>query len=147
MKDTTVVASTAESDASKKEPPPVVTTPEEGVTKDGVTAADPNVAVGTTTTLPSGLPPGLSTSGVEESLTEAKAAENLVVEEKDEISAVYVGRVIGKGGEMIRDLQARSACRIDVDQNVPPGHPRWITVSIVLIVILKSPAVVCIQIF
>jgi len=127
VKDTTVVESTAESDASKKEPLPVVTTPEEGVTKDGVTAADPNVAVGTTTTLPSGLPPGLSTSGVEESPTEAKAAENLVVEEKDEISAVYVGRVIGKGGEMIRDLQARSACRIDVDQNVPPGHPRWIT--------------------
>jgi len=28
---------------------------------------------------------------------------------------------------MIRDLQARSGCRIDVDQNVPPGAPRIIT--------------------
>ena len=49
------------------------------------------------------------------------------VEERGEVSALYVGRVIGKGGEMIRDLQARSACRIDVDQNVPPGQPRVIT--------------------
>jgi far upstream element-binding protein len=40
---------------------------------------------------------------------------------------LYVGRVIGKGGEMIRDLQARSGCRIDVDQNVPEGAPRIIT--------------------
>ena len=53
--------------------------------------------------------------------------DNQVVEERGEISALYVGRVIGKGGEMIRDLQARSACRIDVDQNVPPGQPRVIT--------------------
>jgi KH domain len=30
-------------------------------------------------------------------------------------------------GEMIRDLQARSAAKIDVDQNVPPGQPRIIT--------------------
>ena len=29
--------------------------------------------------------------------------------------------------EMIRDLQARSSCRIDVDQNVPQGQPRVIT--------------------
>ena len=28
---------------------------------------------------------------------------------------------------MIRDLQARSGARIDVDQNVPPGLPRGIT--------------------
>lgn len=48
-------------------------------------------------------------------------------EEKGEVSSIYVGRVIGKGGEMIRDLQARSNCRIDVDQNVPPGAPRIIT--------------------
>lgn len=32
-----------------------------------------------------------------------------------------------QGGEMIRDLQARSAARIDVDQNVPAGLPRGIT--------------------
>lgn len=55
------------------------------------------------------------------------AVDNQVIEDRGEISALYVGRVIGKGGEMIRDLQARSACRIDVDQNVPPGQPRVIT--------------------
>lgn len=45
----------------------------------------------------------------------------------DTLSPAYVGRVIGKGGEMIRDLQARAGCRIDVDQSVPPGHPRLVT--------------------
>jgi len=50
-----------------------------------------------------------------------------ILEEKDHVAAMYVGRVIGKGGEMIRDLQARAGCRIDVDQNVPDGAPRVIT--------------------
>ena len=49
------------------------------------------------------------------------------VEEKDELSPLFVGRIIGKGGEMIRDLQARSGCCIDVNQNVPSGQPRIIT--------------------
>ena len=52
---------------------------------------------------------------------------NALLEETGNVSALYVGRVIGKGGEMIRDLQARSGCRIDVDQNVPEGAPRVIT--------------------
>ena len=50
-----------------------------------------------------------------------------IVEERGTVSALYVGKVIGKGGEMIRDLQARSGARMDVDQNVPPGQPRVIT--------------------
>lgn len=79
------------------------------------------------TTLPSGLPPGLPTSEGQPALVVAAPNPESVLEEKGEVSAVYVGRVIGKGGEMIRDLQARSACRIDVDQNVPPGQPRLIT--------------------
>lgn len=49
------------------------------------------------------------------------------VEESGQIAALYVGRVIGKGGEMIRDLQARSGAKMDVDSNVPPGQPRTIT--------------------
>jgi far upstream element-binding protein len=94
--------------------------------------------------LPSGLPPGMSAataaaveagnmttnpSAVIVSASGLSGAPNpeAVVEEKGEVSALYVGRVIGKGGEMIRDLQARSGCRIDVDQNVPPGQPRLIT--------------------
>ena len=52
---------------------------------------------------------------------------NAQLEETGNVSALFVGRVIGKGGEMIRDLQARSGCRIDVDQNVPEGAPRVIT--------------------
>lgn len=56
----------------------------------------------------------------------ASVVESSIVE-KGEVSTLYVGRVIGKGGEMIRDLQARSGCQIDVDQNVPHGAPRIIT--------------------
>ena len=77
--------------------------------------------------MPSGLPPGLPTTGGQPAPVVLAASPDANIEEKGEVSAVYVGRVIGKGGEMIRDLQARSGCRIDVDQNVPPGQPRLIT--------------------
>lgn len=54
--------------------------------------------------------------------------ESRNIMERNELAAIHVGRVIGKGGEMIRDLQARSGCRIDVDQNVTdPNAPRHIT--------------------
>ena len=56
----------------------------------------------------------------------ATSVVEATIMEKDEVSTLYVGRVIGKGGEMIRDLQARSGCQIDVDQNVPHGAPRII---------------------
>eukprot|EP00571_Detonula_confervacea_P016774 CAMPEP_0172298140 /NCGR_PEP_ID=MMETSP1058-20130122/920_1 /TAXON_ID=83371 /ORGANISM="Detonula confervacea, Strain CCMP 353" /LENGTH=599 /DNA_ID=CAMNT_0013007383 /DNA_START=32 /DNA_END=1831 /DNA_ORIENTATION=+ len=57
----------------------------------------------------------------------AVIAAEATIEEKGQVSSLYVGRVIGKGGEMIRDLQARSGCKIDVDQNVPHDAPRIIT--------------------
>jgi far upstream element-binding protein len=40
-----------------------------------------------------------------------------------------VGRVIGRGGETIRDLQARSGARVQIDQNFPAGQPRKITIT------------------
>ena len=52
---------------------------------------------------------------------------NAIISEKADLPVLYVGRIIGKGGEQIRDLQARSSCKIDVDQNVPHGQPRVIT--------------------
>jgi len=48
----------------------------------------------------------------------AATATSIEVEERDELSPLHVGRIIGKGGEMIRDLQARSGCRIDVRQDM-----------------------------
>jgi rRNA processing protein Krr1/Pno1 len=80
--------------------------------------------------LPNGLPPGLPTGNpipVNHNVAASLSNPASIVEERGEVSALYVGRVIGKGGEMIRDLQARSGCRIDVDQKVPPGQPRVIT--------------------
>jgi len=130
----------AQADESKEEKTiESETTPKEGVKEETSEAApkeSANVTPGIGTdgateapvpALPSGLPPGLPTSGGQPALVAAAPNPEAVLEEKGEVSAVYVGRVIGKGGEMIRDLQARSACRIDVDQNVPPGQPRLIT--------------------
>lgn len=81
---------------------------------------------------PRGLPPGLPGSDEASpvnppSYVNEDANPDAIIEEKGEVSSLYIGRVIGKGGEMIRDLQARSGARIDVDQSVPPGMPRVIT--------------------
>jgi predicted RNA-binding protein YlqC (UPF0109 family) len=104
--------------------------PEADASPVGHTSVDASAAESSSLP-PSGLPPGLPGSGQPVSINpyspDGGANPEAVVEEKGEVSALYVGRVIGKGGEMIRDLQARSACRIDVDQNVPPGMPRLIT--------------------
>jgi far upstream element-binding protein len=40
------------------------------------------------------------------------------------IDPVLVGRIIGKGGETIRQLQGASGAHIDIDQNFPEGQPR-----------------------
>ena len=107
------------------------TVPTEGASenapKEDATANGETVSPGGDTGYPAGLPPGLPTSEGHSVHSVETPDPEAVLEEKGEVSAVYVGRVIGKGGEMIRDLQARSACRIDVDQNVPPGQPRLIT--------------------
>eukprot|EP00581_Thalassiosira_minuscula_P001789 CAMPEP_0183743818 /NCGR_PEP_ID=MMETSP0737-20130205/65413_1 /TAXON_ID=385413 /ORGANISM="Thalassiosira miniscula, Strain CCMP1093" /LENGTH=741 /DNA_ID=CAMNT_0025979447 /DNA_START=556 /DNA_END=2781 /DNA_ORIENTATION=- len=51
-----------------------------------------------------------------------------ILEEKGTLPSRHVGRIIGKGGETIRDIQARSACHIDVHQtNVDRGAPKIIT--------------------
>lgn len=128
----------AEAQAEAAVPPPsapsdtVGSAEEAQANEAAVPAGPPAVSV---STLPSGLPPGLpgATAVPQPAGASVVAAANpnadpdATVEEKGEVSALYVGRVIGKGGEMIRDLQARSGCRIDVDQNVPPGQPRLIT--------------------
>jgi far upstream element-binding protein len=73
----------------------------------------------------SGAPEGVPTAGsvaapVTAAATAAPATSappaEAELEERVSISPLYVGRVIGKGGEMVRDLQARSGCRIDLDQ-------------------------------
>ena len=40
-----------------------------------------------------------------------------------------VGRLIGKGGDTIKDLQRRSGARIQIDQNYPEGQSRLVTVE------------------
>jgi far upstream element-binding protein len=46
-----------------------------------------------------------------------------------EVDASLVGRLIGRGGETINDMQARSKCRIQIDQSMPDGVPRKVTIS------------------
>lgn len=41
----------------------------------------------------------------------------------------FVGRVIGKGGETIKGLQAQSGAHITIDQNFPDGVNRQIAIS------------------
>lgn len=60
----------------------------------------------------------------------AKSAEVSEASEANVLSidcpAALVGRVIGKSGETIRDLQTRSGARIQIDQDFPEGIPRKI---------------------
>lgn len=64
--------------------------------------------------------------------------ENVVADLSDPASATtatvdcppsFVGRVIGKGGETIKGLQAQSGAHITIDQNFPEGVPRKISIS------------------
>ncbi|GAX12059.1 hypothetical protein FisN_8Lh161 [Fistulifera solaris] len=99
---------------AKEEAPATESTPVESSIPPQITS--PPTSYGT-------LPP----PAVNPSIPATVVNPDQIVEERGEIPALYVGKVIGKGGEMIRDLQARSAARIDVDQNVPAGMPRGIT--------------------
>ncbi|KAL9179157.1 hypothetical protein ACHAXT_008447 [Thalassiosira profunda] len=49
------------------------------------------------------------------------------IESTAHLSPLHVGRIIGRGGEVVRDVQSRSGARIDVNQSVPNGEPRIIT--------------------
>lgn len=49
--------------------------------------------------------------------------------EKIECPPSLVGRLIGKQGETIKDLQRRSGARIQIDQNFPEGAARIVTVE------------------
>mmetsp|Transcript_359 Transcript_359/g.741 ORF Transcript_359/g.741 Transcript_359/m.741 type:complete len:600 (-) Transcript_359:198-1997(-) len=77
------------------------------------------------------LAPVITTSASADSSSSSEGAATTTtshtIEEEGELSSLYVGRIIGKGGETIRDLQARSGCHIDVNQNVERGAPRIIT--------------------
>jgi len=62
----------------------------------------------------------MSTTVSDTSKASTSSAENIStdsfrIEEKDKLPCNHVGSIIGKGGEMIRDLQARSGCFIVVD--------------------------------
>jgi far upstream element-binding protein len=46
-----------------------------------------------------------------------------------EVDSTLVGRIIGRGGETINDMQSRSKCRIQVDQSMADGMPRKVTIS------------------
>jgi far upstream element-binding protein len=90
-------------------------------------AAAPPAGVPTATTAATAIAPAAATDRRGPAVDGDDGDATTAVEERGAVSASFVGRVIGKGGEMIRDLQARSGCRIDVDQNVPAGAPRIVT--------------------
>lgn len=128
-------------DRSGEENPSEESTKEENPTSETASKENPTKPGQPEPSEPTVANPEPSTTATEPSPTTQPAPEfvdtkppaattvdpNQPVEERGEVPAVYVGRVIGKGGEMIRDMQARSGARIDVDQNVPQGQPRVIT--------------------
>jgi predicted RNA-binding protein YlqC (UPF0109 family) len=123
-------AATSPSAAQNNPLPGAQLNPSSAASAAAASNAAPNYGVPQNGKTANGLPPGLPTSqptAVNPNVSAAVTNPESIVEERGEVSALYVGRVIGKGGEMIRDLQARSSCRIDVDQNVPAGQPRVIT--------------------
>jgi len=56
-------------------------------------------------------------------------ARRLTMSTTVDCSKSLVGRVIGRGGETINDLQNKSATRIQIDQQVPEGMPCKITIT------------------
>lgn len=56
----------------------------------------------------------------------AVAESSEIITEMSEISQEKVGQVIGSKGAIIQDLQARSSCKIQVNQDFPPGAPRQV---------------------
>lgn len=126
-------AAEQEEKSSTSNPGPAETKEETSAPTQSILPPIGAISHATTATSANPTNPGTTVPGVPTQHTDAVAvaAPAAVVEssivEKGEVSSLYVGRVIGKGGEMIRDLQARSGCQIDVDQNVPHGAPRIIT--------------------
>ena len=113
-------------DATKDDTPPVSQAP----AAPSVAVIDPPVSGGPTgpsVTAPETVlqDPGVPVASLTQSTAPVAAAQTL--EERDQLSPLFIGKVIGKGGEMIRDLQARSGARIDVDPNGIPGQARVIT--------------------
>ena len=55
--------------------------------------------------------------------------ENGEAKETVQCPQALVGRLIGKGGDTIKDLQRRSGARIQIDQNYPEGQSRLVAVE------------------
>lgn len=60
------------------------------------------------------------------SAPEASVDNGKIVTETTEIAQEKVGQVIGSRGAIIQDLQARTSCKIQVNQDFPPGVPRQV---------------------
>mmetsp|Transcript_9317 Transcript_9317/g.23119 ORF Transcript_9317/g.23119 Transcript_9317/m.23119 type:complete len:511 (+) Transcript_9317:457-1989(+) len=41
----------------------------------------------------------------------------------------FVGRIIGKRGSTVRNLEQKTGCRIQIDQSLPEGAPRRVTIT------------------
>ncbi|KAF8058921.1 FUBP3 [Scenedesmus sp. PABB004] len=66
---------------------------------------------------------------IQSALEEAVPPGEGEVERRLPCPASFVGRIIGRGGETIRSLQAASGAHILVDQNFPEGHDRAVIIT------------------
>ena len=107
-------------------PTPASAIPTSAPAPASTTAPPPGVPTGIPVGIPIAAPTAIPQSQPIASTPNMSAQSGNIVEKCD-LPMQFVGRIIGKGGEQIRDLQARSACKVDVDQNVPQNAPRVIT--------------------
>ena len=101
--ETDTATATAPADVNSEEAESPATTGDPPATDASPTATD-----GTSTDasgLPPGVPSGLPNTPVDPTEPATFTNPDSVVEERAELDKELVGRVIGKGGEMIRDLQ------------------------------------------
>lgn len=70
--------------------------------------------------------PALPGQAIDPRFNQGEGDPDQIIDEEAELSLELAGRVIGKGGEIIRDLIARSGAEIVVDQSALPGRPRKI---------------------
>ena len=121
-------------EAGETQEPPAAPVPVSAPAPTEASVPVPVSAPAPASTLPPGVPDGVpmgvpAALPVQQTNTQpepSQAVSETVVETQD-IASHLVGRIIGKGGEQIRDIQARADCKVDVDQNVPHGAPKIIT--------------------
>lgn len=76
--------------------------------------------------------PGLPPLGIKpgiEGMGQQPVPASQLVSHIMEVAKIFVGKIIGRGGEMIVQLQQQTGARVQIDQSVPDGMPCKVCIS------------------